>query len=121
MITFKNLITERKFSDDLDELLKNLDIIAVLGKGISKLSTDINSQPYEIIGDIEVKKIEKIKEILKGFEKTINDTNKILNKDGSNGKEGNSEDSSEGTGTEETDRGRDIKFTNPGQKLPANI
>jgi len=117
LIQFKNLLIERKFSDDLEELIKNLDIISVLGKGVNKISTNIASQPYESFGDIEVKKIEKLKEILTGFEKTIKETNAILSKEGIDDKEENSGRE----GSEETNGRGNPKFTNPGQELPTNI
>ena len=116
MIKFKKLIIERKFDDDLDELTKNLNIIAVLGKGIGKIVADINLQTYENLDSIEVERIEKVKEILRGLEKTIQDSNKLINKEGNNDQERR-----EDTREEEIDTGRDFNFTSPERKLPANI
>lgn len=117
MIKFKGLIREATYSDDLNELIKNLQNLGVLGRALEKISAKINLQDYEEFGDIEIKVIEKIKEITNAIEKTIQENNKLIKlKEGENDGEEIGEKRKEdidGTG--------DIEFKSPERKLPDNF
>jgi hypothetical protein len=120
MLKFKRILTERQFSDDLDELIKNLDIISVLGSGLGKISADVKLNNYRDINDLEIGKVDKIIEILTALTTTIPKTEKILNTEGNNEQENSKRDNGDNS-EEEIDGSRDFEFTGPRKKLPTNF